>query len=98
MHSSINRGLGRFCGRTSNRIVGLQCDSPNRELVPQAPAGATMGPIRLIAAPLRRIANSRLFQLAVVVALILLLDHYSYDYGALRPIAEGLKNLVTATE
>jgi len=42
-------------------------------------------------------ANSRLFQLVVVVAIILLLDHYSYDYAALRPIADGLKNLVTAT-
>jgi hypothetical protein len=56
-----------------------------------------MGPIRLIAAPIRRIASSHLFQFAVVVALILLLDHYSYDYAALRVIAESLKNAVTAT-
>ena len=28
---------------------------------------------------------------------ILSLDHYSYDYAVLRPIAEGLKDLVTAT-
>ena len=50
-----------------------------------------MGPIRLLAAPLRRIANSRLFQLAVVVAIILSLDYYSYDYALLRQIADGLK-------
>jgi hypothetical protein len=56
-----------------------------------------MGPIRLIAAPIRRIASSHLFQFAVVVGIILLLDHYAYDYAALRPIADGLKNLVTAT-
>jgi hypothetical protein len=60
-------------------------------------AGAIMGPIRLFAAPLRRLANSRLFQLAAVVAIILLLDHYSYDYAALRPIAEALKDAATAT-
>jgi hypothetical protein len=56
-----------------------------------------MGPIRLLAAPIRRIANSRLFQLAVVVLIILLLDHYSYDYPVLQPIADGLKTAVTAT-
>ena len=56
-----------------------------------------MGAIRLMAAPIRRLANSRLVQLAVVVAIILLLDHYAYDYAALRPIADGLKNLVTAS-
>jgi hypothetical protein len=56
-----------------------------------------MGPIRLLTAPIRRIANSRLFQLAVVVTIILLLDHYSYDYAPLQPIAEGLKKSVTST-
>ena len=56
-----------------------------------------MGPIRVIAAPIRRLANSRLFQLAVVLAIILALDHYSYDYSALRRVAEGLKALVTAS-
>lgn len=56
-----------------------------------------MGAIRLIAAPIRRIAGSHLFQFAVVVTIILLLDHYSFDYAVLRPIAEGLKNLVNAT-
>ncbi|HTV35253.1 MAG TPA: hypothetical protein VMF12_02385 [Xanthobacteraceae bacterium] len=56
-----------------------------------------MGAIRLIAAPIRRIAGSHLFQFAVVVTIILLLDHYSFDYAVLRPVAEGLKNLVTQT-
>lgn len=56
-----------------------------------------MGPIRLIAAPIRRIASSHLFQFAVVVAIILLLDHYAYDYAALHAAAEGLKDAVTAT-
>ena len=56
-----------------------------------------MGPIRLLTAPIRRIANSRLFQLAVVVTIILLLDHYSYDYAPLLPIADGLKKSVIAT-
>jgi len=56
-----------------------------------------MGPIRLLAAPIRRIANSRLFQLAVVVSIILVLDHYSYDNAWLQPIAEGLSKAVTAT-
>jgi hypothetical protein len=56
-----------------------------------------MGPVRLLAAPLRRIANSRLFQFAFVVAVILALDHYSYEYTVLRPIADGLKNAVTVT-
>lgn len=56
-----------------------------------------MGPLRLIATPIRRVANSRLFQLAIVVAIILLLDHFSYDYAVLRSLADGLKSLVTAT-
>lgn len=56
-----------------------------------------MGAIRLIVAPIRRIANSRVFQVALVIAIILSLDHYSYDYAVLRPIADGLKDLVTAT-
>ena len=56
-----------------------------------------MGAIRLLAAPLRRIANSRLFQLALVVAIILVLDHYAYDSPPLRSVAEGLKNAVNAT-
>lgn len=56
-----------------------------------------MGAMRLLAAPIGRIANSRLFQLAVVVLIILLLDHYSYDYPVLQPVADGLKALVNAT-
>jgi hypothetical protein len=56
-----------------------------------------MGPIRLIAAPIRGIARSRLFQLAAVLAIILSLDHYSFDYAILRQISDGLKNLVDAT-
>ena len=43
-----------------------------------------MGAIRLLTAPIRRIASSRLFQFAVVVAIVLLLDHFSYDYAALH--------------
>ena len=56
-----------------------------------------MDAIRLLVAPVRRVANSRVFQVALVIAIILSLDHYSYDYAVLRPIAEGLKDLVTAT-
>lgn len=56
-----------------------------------------MGPIRLIADPIRRLANSRLLQLAFVLAIILALDHYSYDWSALRAVARGLNGLVTAS-
>ena len=56
-----------------------------------------MDAIRLIVAPVRRVANSRVFQVALVIAIILSLDHYSYDYAVLRPVAYGLKDLVTAT-
>jgi hypothetical protein len=56
-----------------------------------------MGAVRLVTAPIRYIANSRLFQFAFVLAVILLLDHYSFDYAVLAPIAQGLKDLVTAT-
>lgn len=56
-----------------------------------------MGPVTLLATPLRRIASSRLIQLAAVIAIILLLDHYSYDSAVLRRLAEGLKGAVTAT-
>lgn len=56
-----------------------------------------MGAIRLLAAPIRRLAKSRLVQLAAVVAIILLLDHYAYDYAVLHTVADGLKELVTAT-
>src|ERR1700734_4155511 len=56
-----------------------------------------MGAIRLLAAPIGRNPNSRLFPLAVVVLIILLLDHYAFDYPVLQPIADGLKTLVNAT-
>jgi hypothetical protein len=56
-----------------------------------------MGLLELVVAPIRRVANSRLFQLVVIVTIILLLDHYSYDYSGLRSLADGLKLLVTAT-
>jgi hypothetical protein len=56
-----------------------------------------MDAIRLIVAPVRRVANSRVFQVALVIAIILSLDHYSYDYAVLGSIAYGLKDLVTAT-
>jgi len=54
-------------------------------------------PIRLIVAPIRSIMRSRLFQLAAVLAIILLLDHYSFDYPLLRQISAALKILVDAT-
>jgi hypothetical protein len=54
-------------------------------------------PIRLIAAPIRGIVRSRLFQLVAVLAIVLLLDHYSFDYTPLHQISVGLKALVDAT-
>lgn len=56
-----------------------------------------MGAIRLIAAPIRRIANSRLFQLAVVVTIILLLENFSDNHAVLSRIADGLDKLVEGT-
>ena len=56
-----------------------------------------MGIVRLIAAPIRSIMRSRLFQLAAVLAVILLLDYYSFDYAPLREISGALKTLVDAT-
>src|SRR5579863_1256851 len=56
-----------------------------------------MGPIRLIAAPIRAIARSRLVQLIAVLAIVLLLDHYSFDYTLLHQLSTGLKALVDAT-
>lgn len=56
-----------------------------------------MGVIRLITAPIRSIMRSRLFQLALVLAIILLLDYYSFDYAPLREISAGLKSLVDLT-
>jgi hypothetical protein len=56
-----------------------------------------MGLIRLIAAPVRVVMRSRLFQFAAVLAIILLLDYYSFDYATLRQISSGLKAIVDAT-
>jgi hypothetical protein len=54
-------------------------------------------PFRLVAAPIRGLMRSRLFQLVAVVAIVLLLDHYSFDYAPLREISIGLKSLADAT-
>jgi len=62
-----------------------------------ATMGALMGPIRLLAAPIRHIAGSRLFQLAVVIVIILLVDYYSFDYAALRQISSGLQAIADST-
>jgi hypothetical protein len=62
--------------------------------------GALMNPIRplrLFVAPIRSIVRSRLFQLAAVLAIVLLLDHYSFDYAALHQISATLKALVDTT-
>ena len=56
-----------------------------------------MGPIRLIAAPIRAVARSRPVQLIAVLAIVLLLDHYSFDYTLLHQISAGLKAVVDAT-
>jgi hypothetical protein len=54
-------------------------------------------PLRLLAAPIRGIMRSRLFQLIAVLVIVLLLDHYSFDYAPLREISIGLKSLADAT-
>jgi small-conductance mechanosensitive channel len=56
-----------------------------------------MGLIRLVAAPVRAVMGSRLFQFAAVLAIILLLDYYSFDYAVLRQISSALKTIVDAT-
>jgi hypothetical protein len=56
-----------------------------------------MGLIRLITAPIRHIANSRLFQLGLVVAVVLLLENFSDNHVALTKIADGLDKLVDWT-
>lgn len=56
-----------------------------------------MGPVRLIAAPIRSIGRSRLVQLAAVLTIILLLDHYSFDYPPLQQASSGLKYAVDGT-
>jgi hypothetical protein len=60
-------------------------------------AGEIMGLIRLVATPVRVVMRSRLFQFAAVLAIVLLLDYYSFDYAALRQISSGLKAIVDAT-
>ena len=56
-----------------------------------------MGLIRLIAAPIRRLAGSRLVQLGVVVALILLLENFSDNRVVLSQFADVLDKAVEGT-
>jgi hypothetical protein len=56
-----------------------------------------MGPIRLLTAPIRRIANSRLFQFGVVVTVILLLENFSDNRAVLSQIADALDKSVDGT-
>jgi hypothetical protein len=56
-----------------------------------------MGLIRLIATPIRRLASSRLVQLAVVVALILLLETFSDGRPFVSQIADALDKAVEGT-
>ena len=56
-----------------------------------------MGLIRLIAAPIRRLAGSRLVQLAVVVGLILLLENFSDSRPLVSEIADALDKAVEGT-
>ena len=56
-----------------------------------------MGLIRLIAAPIRRLASSRLVQLAVVVGLILLLENFSDSRPLVSEIADALDKAVEGT-
>lgn len=56
-----------------------------------------MGLIRMIAAPIRRLASSRLVQFCVVVALILLLENFSDNRAVLSQIADVLDKAVEGT-
>jgi hypothetical protein len=56
-----------------------------------------MGAFRLLTLPIRRIANSRLFQLVFVVAVVLLLENFSSNHAVLTRAADGLDKLVEAT-
>jgi hypothetical protein len=56
-----------------------------------------MGAFRLLTVPIRRIANSRLFQLGVVVSIVLLLENFSDNHAVLGRIADGLDKLVETT-
>ncbi len=56
-----------------------------------------MGLIRLIVAPIRRLASSRLVQLGIVVALILLLENFSDNHAVLSQLADALDKAVEGT-
>jgi hypothetical protein len=56
-----------------------------------------MGLFRLLTTPIRRILNSRLFQLFVVVGIVLLLENFSNNHVVLSQIADGLDKLVETT-
>jgi len=56
-----------------------------------------MGLIRLIAAPIRRLASSRLVQLGVVVAIILLLENFSDSRPIVSQVADMLDKAVEGT-
>jgi hypothetical protein len=56
-----------------------------------------MRAIRLMTAPIRGLVRSRVVQLVLVLAFILALDHYSFDYALLRQISAALKAMVDAT-
>jgi hypothetical protein len=56
-----------------------------------------MGLIRLIAAPIRRLAGSRLVQFGVVVAIILLLENFSDNRAFLSELADMLDKAVDGT-
>jgi hypothetical protein len=56
-----------------------------------------MGAFRLLTVPIRRIANSRLFQLGVVVGIVLLLENFSANHVVLGQIADGLDKVVETT-
>jgi hypothetical protein len=56
-----------------------------------------MGAFRLLTVPIRRIAESRLFQLAFVVAIVLLLENFSTNHLVLTKVADGLDKLVDTT-
>jgi hypothetical protein len=56
-----------------------------------------MGAFRLLTIPIRRIASSRLFQLGVVIAIVLLLENFSDNHAVLTKIADVLDKLVETT-
>ena len=49
-----------------------------------------MGAFRLLTLPIRRVANSRLFQLGFVVAIVLLLENFSNNHAMLARAADGI--------